>query len=69
MDKAKFLGVTFDNKLLLSFLPHIQQLKNKCTEALNLFRVLAHTTWGADQETLLHFIALYNVVTTYFTLA
>jgi len=28
--------------------------KNKCTKALNLFRILAHTTWGTDQETLLH---------------
>ena len=42
----------FDNKL--SFLPHIRQLKNKCTKALNLLRLSAHTTWGADQETLLH---------------
>ena len=52
VEEAKFLGVIFDNKL--SFLPHIRQLKNKCTKALNLLRVLAHTTWGADQETLLH---------------
>ena len=28
--------------------------KDKCTKALNLLRVLAHTSWGADQETLLH---------------
>ena len=26
----------------------------KCTKALNLLRVSAHTTWGADQQTLLH---------------
>ena len=52
VNEAKFLGVIFHNKL--SFLPHIWQLKNKCTKALNLLRVLAHTTWGADQETLLH---------------
>ena len=31
VDEAKFLGVIFDNKL--SFLPHIRQLKNKCTKA------------------------------------
>ena len=49
VEEAEFLGVIFDNKL--SFLPHIRQLKNKCTKALNLLRVLAHTTWGADQET------------------
>ena len=51
MDEAKFLGVIFDNKLFL--LTHIRQL-NKCIKALNLLRVLARTTWGADQETLLH---------------
>jgi len=53
VDEGKFLGVTFDNKL--SFLPHIRQLKNKCTKALNLLRILAHTTWGSDQDILLHF--------------
>jgi len=52
VDEAKFLAVIFDNKL--SFLPHIRQLKNKCTKTLNLLCVLAHTTWEADQETLLH---------------
>jgi len=52
VDEAKFPGVIFDNKL--SFLTHIRQLKNKCTKALNLLHVLAHTTWGADQEILLH---------------
>jgi len=29
-------------------------LKNKCTKAHNLLRVVAHTSWGADQQTLLH---------------
>ena len=38
----------------LSFIPHIKHLKDKCTIALNLLRVLAHTSWGAHQETLLH---------------
>ena len=48
----KFLGVIFDRKL--SFIPHIKHLKDKCTKALNLLRVVVHTSWGADQETLLH---------------
>jgi len=26
----------------------------KCVKALNLLRVVAHTSWGADQHTLLH---------------
>jgi len=38
----------------LSFLPHLRYLKNKCTKALNLLRVVAHNSWGADQRTLLH---------------
>ena len=46
------LGVIFDNKL--TFLPHIHYLKEKCVKALNLLRVVAHTSWGAEQQTLLH---------------
>jgi len=52
VDETKFLCVVFDRKL--SFIPHIKHLKDKCTKALNLLRVLAHTSWGADQEILLH---------------
>jgi len=52
VEETKFLGVVFDRKL--SFMAHIKHLKDKCTKALNLLRVLAHTSWGADQETLLH---------------
>ena len=48
----KVLSNVFDHKL--SFIPHIKHLKDKCIKALNLLRVLAHTSWGADQETLLH---------------
>jgi len=36
----------------LTFLPHIRYLKEKCVKALNLLRVVAHTSWGADQHTL-----------------
>ena len=39
VEKTKFLGVIFDRKL--SFIPHIKHLKDKCTKALNLLRVLA----------------------------
>jgi len=52
VEETKFLGVVFDCKL--SFIPRIKHLKDKCTKAVNLLRVLAHTSWGADQETLLH---------------
>jgi len=46
VEETKFLGVIFDRKL--SFIPHIKHLKDKCTKALNLLRVLAHTSWGAE---------------------
>jgi len=43
VEETKFLGVIFDRKL--SFMVHIKHLKDKCTKALNLLRVLAHTFW------------------------
>ena len=52
VDEAKFLGVIFDRKL--SFIPHIKYLKAKCLKALNLLKVLSHTSWGADRTILLH---------------
>jgi len=52
VEQTKFLGVIFDNKL--TFLPHICYLKEECVKALNLLRVVAHTSWGADQHVLLH---------------
>ena len=48
MEESKFLGLIFDRKL--SFISHVKYLKDKCTKALNLLRVIAHT----DQQTLLH---------------
>ena len=50
--ESKFLGVIFDRKL--SFIPHIKYVKAKCLKALNLLKVLSHTSWGADRTTLLH---------------
>jgi len=38
----------------LSFIPHLHYFKEKCLKAINLLRVVAHTSWGADQQTLLH---------------
>jgi len=52
VEEVKFFGLIFDRKL--SFLCHLRYLKNKCMKALNLIRVVAHTSWGADQHTLLH---------------
>ena len=50
VEETKFLGLIFDCKL--SFIPHLRYLRTKCFKALNLLRVVAHTDWGADQETL-----------------
>ena len=52
VEQTKFLGLIFDKKL--SFIPHLQYLKNKCSKALNLLRVVANTKWGSDEKTLLH---------------
>jgi len=52
VEEVKFLGLIFDRKL--SFLPHLRYLKNKCMKALNLIWVVAHTSWGTDQYTVLH---------------
>jgi len=48
VDEVKFLGLIYDNKL--TFLPHLRYLKNKCMKGLNLIRVVAHTSQGADQQ-------------------
>ena len=46
VEESKFLGIVFDRKL--SFIPLIKYLKAKCLKALNLLKVLSHTSWGAD---------------------
>ena len=47
----KFLGIIFDRKL--SFISHIQYIKDKCNKTLKLLWIIAHTDWGADFQTLL----------------
>ena len=49
VDQYKCLGVIFDKKL--PFVPHIQYLKEKCSQTLKLVRVIVHKDWGADQNT------------------
>ena len=51
VEETTFLGLIFDQKL--KWVSHLKFLKTKCLEALNILRVLAHTTWGADRQTLL----------------
>ncbi|XP_035231432.1 uncharacterized protein LOC118203270 [Stegodyphus dumicola] len=49
--EAKILGVIFDRKL--TFFPHILNLKKKCAKALNILKVLANTSWGAERCSML----------------
>ena len=51
VDEFKFLEVIFDKKL--TFIPRIKYLKTKSTWTQQLLRVVAHTEWGADRQTLL----------------
>jgi hypothetical protein len=51
VSETKFLGVIFDKKL--SFIPHLQNLRTKCTKAMNLLKVVSHRDWGGDSKTLL----------------
>jgi len=52
VEQTKFIGLIFDKKL--SFITHLQYLKNKCLKTLNLLRVAANTKWASDEKTLLH---------------
>ena len=49
--EVKFLGIIFDEKL--TFLPHIKYLRKSCQKGLNCLKIISHTDWGADKETLL----------------
>jgi hypothetical protein len=54
VDKFKFLGVTWDNKL--TWKPHIQELKTKCQKPLNFLKSISSHDWGADQKNVITFI-------------
>lgn len=48
---AKFLGLIFDRTL--NWQLHIQTLRQKCSQRLNLLKTLNGTAWGADKKCLL----------------
>jgi ribonuclease HI len=48
---TRFLGLTFDFRL--NWREHISFIRDKCFKNLNIMRVLASTTWGADRTTML----------------
>ena len=49
VDKMKFLGGILDRKL--TYNAHITDLKDRCSNSLNLLRVVSHQRWGADRNT------------------
>lgn len=51
VEETRFLGLIFDARL--TWVPHLRYIKATCLKAINLLRVLAHTSWGADRQTLL----------------
>ena len=51
VDMNKFLGVIFDKKL--SFIPHIQYLKEKCSKTLKPLCVISYKDCDVDQHNLL----------------
>ncbi|GBM97937.1 putative RNA-directed DNA polymerase from transposon BS [Araneus ventricosus] len=53
---AKYLGLILDSKL--TFKPHVNYLKRKCTQSLNIIKMLSGTSYGAETSTLLKRIAL-----------
>jgi len=50
VETTRYLGLVFDSRL--TWVPHFRYVKAACQKALSL-RVLAHTSWGADRDTLL----------------
>ena len=50
VEETRFLGLIFDKKL--TWVPHLKAVKTKCMKALEILRVLNHTTWGSDRKTL-----------------
>jgi ribonuclease HI len=51
VNAVKFLGLWFDQKL--NWKENVRQLRIKCQSSLNLLRVLAGTSWGADRTVML----------------
>ena len=51
VETTRYLGLVFDSRL--TWVPHFRYIKASCQKALSLLRVLSHTSWGADRDTLL----------------
>ncbi|CAK9795846.1 Probable RNA-directed DNA polymerase from transposon X-element [Anthophora plagiata] len=51
VNNIRLLGLILDKKM--TWTPHMKYLKESCSKRLNILKVLANNSWGADQETLL----------------
>ena len=56
-DSAKFLGMTFDERL--TWKAHIRNLKTECIKKLASIQCVSHTNWGADRTMMLR---LYRAI-------
>ena len=50
-DSTKFLGITLDRRL--TYVPHLQDTKDRCLKAMNILKVISRTRFGGDRKTLL----------------
>ena len=46
---VRFLGIILDRKL--TYKEHIEDLKDRCSNSINLLKVVSHKKWGADRST------------------
>lgn len=51
VDQVRFLGVIFDKRL--DWIAHVNELRKRCFNRLNILRVLSNTSWGADRISLM----------------
>ena len=49
--EVRYLGLIFDQKL--TWASHILNVKGRCLKDLNILRMLANTSWGADRQVML----------------
>jgi len=55
--EIKYLGVILDSKM--TWIPHINSLKAKALQSINMLRYLCGTWWGAHPSTMLNFYKAY----------